>query len=439
MKFPSIAPAFPPILVRVALILAAMLVGSLVYTNGMSALLHTKYPFGWVWIGGDMQWCDFHSFQARSFHFRTSMYWDEFDYPMTYPAVIAVIFALFYKLPHPLKLYLGILIAGWISYVIWLSRGLAKRGIPLDQAVAFAVVILLTTWPVFYQFDTANIEGLMAIVLFIGVVAVLRGWNWTGAGLLALATAMKLFPAVMFALLLSKRRYKELAFGIVLTGILNYGSLAILGPNIPFAEKQIRDGFRFLRNNFITPRWAIQMNFSHALYMPIKFIVLGLDRLIHYGGQHGPSRHEVLLVDATLSVYMVAMAILGFTLYFWRIRKLPMLNQVTALTVCALVLTPFSSDYTLNHMLLPFGLLCFYAVEAWRSNRRVPGLETSFACICFIFGFLTFFTNYYAFANTFRCIALCVLLVTVMRFPFYWSPLDELDKTGQAFAPAQES
>ena len=435
MKFLSISPAFPPVLRRVALIMAAMLLASLVYTDVMTWLLHARYPFGWVWIGGELQWCDFHAFQERSFHFRTSSYWLEYDYPMTYPATVAVVFALFYKIPYPLKIYLGVLICGWISYVAWVARGLSKRGIPVDQATAFGLIILGTTWPVFYQFDTANIEGLMAIILFVGVIAVLRGWSWSGTALIALAGAMKLFPAIMLAMLLSKRRYKETAFGVALMAIFNYGSLAILGPNIRFAEGQIRDGFRFLRNNFITPRGSIQLNFSHALYMPVKFVVLFVDRVLHYGGQHGPAKHEMALVDTTLTIYMVVMAILGVTLYFWRIRRLPMLNQVTALTVCAVVFTPFSSDYTLNHMLLPLSLFCFYAVDAWCEKRSIPGLNGSFACLCLILGFGTFFTMQYAFSNTVRCFALTALLVIVMRYPFYWPELDSLDDTGSEFAP----
>ncbi len=439
MKFLGLSPAFPPLLRRYALIMAAMVLASYLFTVGMTWLLHWPHPFGWVWIGGDLQWCDFHAFQERSQHFRTPTYWMEYDYPMTYPAAIAVVFALFYKLPHPLKLYLTILIVAFLTYAVWLARGLTKRGIPWDQALGFGLVVILTAWPVFYQWDTANIEGLMGIVLFCGIIAVLRGWSWTGTSLLALAGAMKLFPAIMLALLFSKRRYKECAFGVVLMAIINYGSLAILGPNIHFAETQIRDGFRFLRNNFITPRWSFQMNFSHALYMPIKFIVLGLDRLIRYGGHHGPSCHEIALVDTTLTIYMVSMALLGLFLYFWRIRKLPMLNQVTALTVCAVTFTPFSSDYVLNHMLLPLGLLCFYATEAWRDRRTVPGLEFSFACLCIILGFTTFFTTYYPFGNSLRCVALCALLVAVLRYPFYWSPFDSIDQTGQDFAPIQKS
>lgn len=442
MRFPTIAPEFPPLLRRVALIMVAMMAGSLAFTLYMTHRLEFPIPFGVVWISGDQQWCDFRAFRERSLHFRTAAYWFDYDYPMTYPAAVAVILALFYKLPHPLKVYLAVLFAGWIAWVIWFARGLAQRGIPAAQAAAFALVILLTTWPVYYQFDTANIEGVMAIVLFLGILAILRGggdaWYWTGTALLALAGAMKLFPAIMFALLLSKRRYKECAAGVVLMGLLNYGSLAIVGPSISAAQEHIKEGFRFLRNNFITPHHQLQLNFSHALYMPVKYAVVLADRLLHYGGKHGPQMHELALVEATLNIYMVVMAVLGITLYFWRIRKLPMLNQVLALTVAAVLFTPFSSDYTLNHLLLPLGLMFFYAVENWRKGSKVPGLETSFACICITLGFSSFFTIYYGFENVFRCLALCVLFVTALRYPFYWPQLDRVDATGQQFAPAAQ-
>ncbi len=446
MKFPTIAPEFPPVLRRVVLIMAAMMAGSLLFTVTMTRLLEFPIPYGVVWISQGQEFCDFHVFQERSLHFHTAAYWLDYDYPMTYPAVVAVIFAMFYKLPHPLKVYMLMLIAECIAWVVWLSRGLAQRGVPTAQAVGFSLVMLATTWPIYYQFDTANIEGLVAIILFVGILSVLRGgagrsgvWSYTGAALIAIAGAMKLFPAIMFALLLSKRRYKECAFGVALMGVINYGSLAILGPSMSVAQAHIRDGFRFLRDNFITPYSQLNLNFSHALYMPVKYVVLIADRLLRFGGKHGPRAYELALVESTLKVYMIAMAVIGIALYFWRIRKLPMLNQVIALSVCAVLFTPFSSDYTLNHLLLPLSLLIFYAVEKWREGTKVRGLETSFACLCIIMGFSTFFTIYYGFENVFRCLALCVLLVTALRFPFYWSRLDAVDGPGagttQQFAP----
>jgi len=190
------------------------------------------------------------------------------------------------------------------------------------------------------------------------------------------------------------------------------------------AQAHINDGLEFLRLNYIVPRDSLQLNFSHALFNPIKFAVLLIDRVLNYGGARGPAQHEIWLVDTTLRIYTISAALAGIALYFGRIRKLPMLNQVVALTTCAVLLTPYSSDYTLNHLLIPFGLMSFYAVEAWHAQRRVPGLETAFACCCIAFGFETFFMWKYPFSSAFRTLSLVVLLITMLRFPMRWTALD---------------
>ena len=44
MKFPALAPEFPPVLRRVALILVAMMIGSLVFTVYMTRRLEFPIP-----------------------------------------------------------------------------------------------------------------------------------------------------------------------------------------------------------------------------------------------------------------------------------------------------------------------------------------------------------------------------------------------------------
>lgn len=419
-------PQLPPVLRRVALWMMMMLGASYLSTLVMTHFLHLDHLWGTLWIWRGNQWCDFYYFQDRSLHFMTTSYWDDkWGYPITYPAPVAVVLGLFYKLSHPFQTYFAVLILAILTWGTWLARGLMSRGIRRDQAIAFALVLMGSTWPVAYLLDTANIEGLMAILLATGVLAVLRDKTWLGATLIAMAASLKLFPLILLALLLSKRRYKEFAYGCVLTPVLILASLALLGPNISSAQFHIMEGMRFLKVNFIIERRAINFNFSHALFNPIKFAVLWIDRQLHSGGSIGPVRHELAVADAALRIYTVLTAIVGTTLYFWRIRKLPMLNQVICLTVAAVTLTPFSSDYTLIHTLIPFTLLCFYAVEAWQQQRTVRGLDLCFACFCFILAWMTFFTWGYVYNDFVRTLALLVLLGTAIRVPFPWPTLDQ--------------
>jgi len=98
-----------------------------------------------------------------------------------------------------------------------------------------------------------------------------------------------------------------------------------------------------------------------------------------------------------------------------------MLNQLFALTICAILLPPFSVDYTLLHLLLPFGLLCVYTAD----GVDVKGLKACFVCFALLFPVGTFFTLKYRFGSLVRCFALCALLAVMLRYPMPWKMLDE--------------
>ena len=415
----------PPVLARVAWVMTAMLAASVLFTAILTHLLHTPDPFGIPWFWHGQEWPDFRVFQDQSLHFRTASYWDDYGYPFTYPAPLAVTFGLFYRLPHPLKTYFVILALGCTAWITWLARGLAARGLALHESLAFALIVLITSWPVWYLIDTTNIEGLMAILLALGVLAVLRGNSWVGAILIGIAASMKLFPILLLVLLLSKRRFKEFAAGVATAIGATVGSLALLGPSIRVAQAHLNDGMEFLRKNYmVLNRGAIELNFSHSLFNQLKFVLLLGDRILNHGGAAASRAHEQAILDAALPAYLVVGAIVGVAIYVVKIRKLPMLNQTIAVTIAAVLLPPFSSDYTLIHMLIPFGLLCFYTVDAKREGRIVSGLNACFACFCLVLAFESFFTIRYALANSIRALALIALLILVLRHRFEWIELD---------------
>ncbi len=403
----------PAVLRQFAWAIAALATLSLAYTFVMTYLLQTPHPFGVTLFWNAHIGSDFTTFAERSQHFGTPSYWDEFNYPFTYPAPIAPIFALFFKLPHPLAVYLTICIAGLASWGVWLARSLTAAGTMPIQALAFVAVTLTASWPVVLLLNTANIEGLLAIVLAAGVYAILRDRCWLGATLIGVATAMKLFPFILLALLLSKRRYREFAWGLVVAAITTLISLAMLGPTILAAQRHIDDGFRFIDEAFILSTQRAALNYSHSLFSLLKFAIALTARLLG-----SPSSHTLLSV--TLRVYMVAAAVAGLALYFLVIRKLPILNQLLALTICAVLLPPLSADYTLLELLLPFGLLCVYAVE-----NRTTDLAPIFAGFAILFAWETFLTLHFAFDRPLRAVTLATLLVLILRTPLIWSRLDQ--------------
>jgi len=407
----------PPVLLRFAWALAAMAAVSFCYSIVMTYVLRTPHPYGVTLFRDGFVGSDFTVFAERSHHFATPAYWDEFSYPFTYPAPLAVVFALLFRLPHPLAIYVGLCIVGLTCWAVWLARGLAATGVKGSHTVAFVVMILAASWPVVALLNTANIEGLIAIMLAAGVYAVLRERFWLGATLIGLAAAMKLFPFILLALLISRRRYCELIWGLAVAALTTLASLAALGPTILAAQRHIADGFRFINEAFILSTQRDALNYSHSLFSILKFAIALIARLL---GSHA----SYSLLNTSLRVYMIAAAIVGIALYFGIIRKLPMLNQVLALTICAVLLPPLSADYTLIELLLPFGLLCLYAIESERAD-----LDACFGCFALLFAWETFFTIHYAFDRPVRAVALIVLLILVLRSPMPWVWLDAPEAT----------
>ncbi len=390
----------PPVLRLFAWAMATMAILSLLYTLAMTRLLHTPHPYGVTLFWGTSQGSDFTTFAERSHHFGTPAYWDDFNYPFTYPAPLAPIFALLFKLPNPLIDYLILCSAALAGWAAWLAREL--------HAAIFVAVVLISSWPVLLLLNTANIEGLVAIILAAGVYAVLRDRFWLGATLIGLAAAMKLFPFILLALLFSRRRYREFAWGLAVAAITTLASLAALGPTILQAQHHIADGFRFIDQAFILSTQPDALNYSHSLFSLLKFTLVVI------------AHPSPALLNTTLRLYMAVAAIAGIALYFAVIRKLPILNQTLALTICAVLLPPLSADYTLVELLLPFGLLCLYAAETCRAD-----LTPIFACFAVLFAWETFLTIRYSFDRPARTVALCALLIFVLCKPLPWQRLDQ--------------
>jgi hypothetical protein len=412
------AKPLPPPLARFVAALLALGMLSLVYTAVMTHRLHSPHPYGVTLFWHGFVGSDFTTFAERSRHFGTSSYWDEFNYPFTYPAPLGVVFAIFFRLPHPLAIYLAICVAGLALWGCWLARMLAARGVSQLRAIGFAAILLAASWPVVLLLNTANIEGFVAILLAAGVLAVLRERFWLGATLIGLAASMKLFPFILLALLISRRRWLDFAWGLAVAAMATLAGLKLLGPTILTAQHHVDAGLGFVQRAFILSTTRDALNYSHSLWSPLKFA------LTLAGRQTGHASAVPALLRAALRGYMAAASIGGITLYFAWIRRLPILNQVLALTVCAVLLPPLSADYTLLELLLPFALLCAYTAENCHPGESPRGLSAAFACFAVLFGWETFLTLRYSFDRPARTIALTILLGIVLRFPFAWPTLD---------------
>ena len=414
--------AFPTILIQFWVGILALTALSAIYTITMTHLHHSPHPWGVQLLWGDDVGWDLEVFRDRFLLFGTPGFWQLRSIPLTYPATVGIIFALLYKLADPLRDYLLLCALGVAAWIAWLVRILAAQRVARGPATIFALTITATCWPLWVLFDTANIEGLVAILVGAGLLAVVhRRWG-LAATLIGIAGAMKIFPIILLALLLSKRRYREFVGGIAIALAATLVSLAILGPSVPEAQRQINLGLRVVTTDDALAATSPGPDTNHSLYTVVRYAVL----LAHHRHPHQapqPGRDAAMLRPAYFA-YLILGALATVAAYVLRIRRLPMLNQILALAVCAVTLPTLSRDYTLLHLLVPFGLLCAYAAA---QSPPARGLAACFVCLAFLFTAETYFNFVYALSSPFRALALLVLFALLLTYPFHSTYLDAED------------
>jgi hypothetical protein len=330
-----------------------------------------------------------------------------------YPPASAVVG---WVLAHSLGLtgYLGLLIAFAIALTALFVRAAVEKGVGTVTACAFGLTLLTTSYPLMFVVNRANIEGAVWVVVSLGLLAVARG-HWRAASvLIGFATAMKIFPFVLFALFLSKKKWRELGLGVAVALLASVGALRIVGPSVRDSFHAVQVSIAGMAEFFLYHDRALQWGFNHSLFSIPKQLIY-----LFSGGQAQSTTDSYVM--RTFVVYQVFAALAGLALYFGTIRKRPLLNQIIALTVCSIWLPWFSGDYTLVHLYVPFGLLVFWVLENSNAGeeRYKPG-----EMLKFLIPFAILFTpeSYLVvlergFGGQVKSIALLVLLDASLHFP----------------------
>jgi hypothetical protein len=354
---------------------------------------------------------DFTLFTDNFLHFRQPGFWQVG--PFGYPATTAFAFAFFYQFPHPIRVYLGVLYllmlgGGWL----WAVR-LRARGISAGAAALF-VIAFLASYPFRFELERANIEGIVVLFTAGAILAFFKRRYWLAATLIGIAGAMKIFPIILLGLLFSARKYKQMIWGMAAATLANLCSLWLLGPSIGIAHRQIANGMTWLLR-YVESAGRGWLNRDHSLFTLVKLplYIFGRANAAH-------------LVHAAYPIYLASVAFSGLLLFFLVIRKLPFLNQVLILTLCAVFFPPVSCDYTFLHLSVPFALLCLCALDARNAGETdSAGLDTAMVLFGIIFSDLNFIDPHYVLMGPTRALATALLLVVLLRHPIRWPAFDQ--------------
>ena len=344
--------------------------------------MHQGYPFDTFLLPPAIRFNDFTVYDPRF------ALWGQGDsfftlpgFKFDYPAPMLLGQLAYYKLsPAPLNTYLA-------TVVLFAVTGglLAAMAIPKNSRVAFlagaaALCTAFFSYPLFFLFDRANIEGLVLIATALGLVCFAAHRYSSSALLIALAASMKIFPGVLLLLLLAKKRYRDFGLALAAIGVFTWGSLWLTGPTIARASEGITEGFVFLRQIQIFEYRPVDISFDHSLWAFIKQVCF---RVLH-----DIPRVKALLPHMYIA-YGIAAAAAFAAIYFFAIRRLPVLNQILALSALSILLPYVSFDYTLLHLFAPFASLVVVLATDGADGRLAL---TKGQLLCLLIPFAVIFT-----------------------------------------------
>ena len=314
--------------------------------------LHQGYPFNTFLLVPSYRFSDFTVYDQR---FAVWGQGDQFfslpGFKFDYPAPMLLGQLAYYKLSStPLYTYLATVVLFAVTGGILAAMAIPKDSRARVLAAAAAVCTALFSFPLFFLLDRANTEGLVWIVSSVGLVLfAMRRYSWS-AMFLALSASMKIFPGVLLLLLLARKRYRD--FGLALAGVavFSLAALWLAGPTTARAAAGIADGLDYLRQMQIFDYKPMEISFDHSLF--------GLIKQVCFRALHDVARVNALLPRIYVAYGVLAAALFGAA-YLLAIRRLPVLNQLLALSAFSVLLPYVSYDYTLVNLFVPFAILIF--------------------------------------------------------------------------------
>jgi hypothetical protein len=401
----------PPVLKRY-LVQSAIWTALCIAAEVICNLLHWGYPYNYFAVPFENHFGDF-GFHTNLFaHFHSPEFFARGNVLM-YPAPVLVVYKLFILFPSAgnptfvIWRFEAFIMATSLAMALMFRRALIRRGLAPWYATLFLIPTYLLSFPLWFELHQGNMEVVMWIMVTLGIWAFWTDKPWTAAGFFGVAAAMKLFPFIFLGLFIARKQYRQAALLVMAGALTTVASLWLVCPDIPYSWRQISEGVNGFRWYYVLHIMPVESGFDHSLFCVLKRL---LPKML------------VSRLAQVLTVYFAVAAIAGIVLFFGKIRKQPLVNQILCLSIAAIVLPPASFDYTLLHLYAPFALLCFVALQHYRrsSSGSLPrGLSAAFILLAFLLAPQSeFILNGLRFAGQIKAIALAALFFIGLCFPF---------------------
>lgn len=239
--------------------------------------------------------------------------------------------------------YLLIFLIFFIS-IVWMNIKTENR----IETITNVVILGFLSYPFLFSIDRANFEMVVFACLY-GFFTYYRKNSFIASTFLAIAVALKFFPAILAILFLADKKYKELFLAAGLSLVLTLVSYAILPGGLIVNLLSSLENIKVYNDVYIIQNASLA--FGNNLFGAIKYVAF----LINPALYDDPSFYD-RLSNAIPGYYaLVISLILGFGFYLTFVEK--KFWKKAAIVVCALNLLPtVSADYKLLHIFLIFFL-----------------------------------------------------------------------------------
>ena len=303
--------------------------------------LGRPYDFPILGLSGD-ELPDFSLWIGRRFDlFHSAAFFTQGDYRFLYPAPGALFYEVFHPLPHRVFIFGLVLVLAACLAAALFARALIISGMTVAKAVGITVTGCLLSYPLWFELERGNIELYVWLIAALGIWAVYRGKGYSAAACFGIAGSLKIYPICYLGILLARRKVKEIAFGLAVAVLVTAVSLWADCPDMRVAIHGIKAGLALFQLNYVQHYDPVVVGFDHSLFALSKRLFHPTDRGLGH-----------LSIKYTATVGIAALII-----FFGRIVKMPLANQVLALTVAMILLPPVSFDYTLLHLYTPLCLI----------------------------------------------------------------------------------
>ncbi len=393
----------PKILLRVLQLFAVLyLICGL--TETFCRLRHWGYPYVWPLTPPYPPFVDFTYVIPRFAHYGTKQFFPADKFPFTYPAPLAMIFEAFAAGSKPLFMFLTAVLLTFAAAGLLFGRALKKAGLGAMGRSAL-LVAYAGSFPLWFTVQQGNCEPLVWAVTSLGIWAFLREKAVLAAVLFGFAGSLKLYPFAFLGLFIARRQYRALIIGIAFAVVVSIACLKLETGSIAVSWQGTLAGLEQFRQG-----WALKgesTGFDHSIFGMVKRV-----------GSLGYGRHRLLTATA-LHWYTLLSGLSVLVLFVTRVWRMPVLNQILALTVIAILVPPTSFDYTLIHLYVPCGLLVLQTLEQRHQSAKPSGQGQRLALL--LFGLLLaplteFIVHGTSIAGEIECVALALLLFVSLRY-----------------------